>query len=288
MGLGGAKARTGWGNMLSIGWFSTGRGEGSQGLLRFVQERILQGSLDAQIEFVFSNRERGEAEGSDQYFRLVEDYGIHLETLSSAKFRKGKRGPFAQHREEYDALVMGRVNAFQPDVCVLAGYMLIVGGKMCRRFSLLNLHPALPDGPTGTWQEVIWSLIENRAEQTGAMVHLATEDVDRGPVISHCTVPITGGEFAPHWSGLAGQDLKTVRESQGEEFPLFQLIRQAEYRKEPYLLAETLRAVVDGKVVIEDGQVLDSSGQPLAATAPGGLRLDLEIDHEIDRVMARG
>jgi len=56
----------------------------------------------------------------------------------------------------------------------------------------------------------------------------------------------------------------------------------------PYLLAETLRAVVDGKVVIEDGQVLDSSGQPLAATAPGGLRLDLEIDHEIDRVMARG
>ena len=272
--------------MLSIGWFSTGRGEGSLGLLRFVQQRIRLGCLDARIEFVFSNREPGEAEGSDRYFQSVKEYGLTLETLSSAKFRKARRGPFAQHREEFDALVMERVGRYRPDICVLAGYMLIVGGAMCRRYSLLNLHPALPDGPIGTWQQVIWDLIENRAQQTGAMVHLATEDVDRGPVISHCTVPITGGEFARHWDELAGQDLGKVKEMQGEDHPLFQLVRQAEYRKEPYLLSETLRAVAGGRVLIKDGRVLDSSGRPLSASSPGGLRLDQEIDRAMERYVA--
>ena len=101
--------------MLSIGWFSTGRGEGSQGLLRFVHDRILQGCLDARIEFVFCNREHGQAEGSDRYFQLVEDYGIDLLTLSSAKFRKARRGPFARYREEFDSLVMECVGGFRPD-----------------------------------------------------------------------------------------------------------------------------------------------------------------------------
>ena len=55
--------------MLNIGWLSTGRGEGSRGLLGFVQDRILRRQLDARIEFVFSNREAGEAEGSDQFIR---------------------------------------------------------------------------------------------------------------------------------------------------------------------------------------------------------------------------
>lgn len=256
-------------------------------MLRFVQERIGLGCLDARIEYVFSNRDPGEAEGSDRYFQLVNSYGLSLETLSSAKFRKGRSGPFAQHRAEFDSLVMERLGGYRPDICVLAGYMLIVGAAMCRRYPLLNLHPALPDGPTGTWQEVIWDLMENRARHTGAMMHLATEDVDRGPVISHCTVPITGEEFAPHWRELSGQDLGQVKESQGEDHPLFQLIRQAEYRKEPYLLSETLRAVADGKVQIKDVQVLDPSGRPLAASLPGGLRLDPEIDRAIERDAAQ-
>ena len=47
-------------------------------------------------------------------------------------------------------------------VLVMAGYMLIVSPAMCRRFAILNLHPALPGGPTGTWQEVIWRLLDER------------------------------------------------------------------------------------------------------------------------------
>jgi folate-dependent phosphoribosylglycinamide formyltransferase PurN len=264
--------------MLNIGWFSTGRGQGSRGLLQFVQERILQGKLDARIQFVFSNRERGEAEGSDQFFKLVHRYGLPLHTLSSTAFRRSRGGSFAQHREEYDRQVVDLLGDYQPDVCVLAGYMLIVGSAMCQTYPLLNLHPALPDGPTGTWQEVIWKLIEQRASCTGAMVHLATKEVDRGPVVSYCTAPIVGGKFESHWRALNQQDLEHIKLDRGEEFPLFQLIREAEYQREPYLLFETLRAVADSKVVVRDGLVLDAGSQPLEWSWPKGLCLDQEID----------
>lgn len=268
--------------MLNIGWFSTGRGEGSRGLLRFVQERISRGELNANIEFVFSNREPGEAEGSDEYFRLVQGYGLPLVTLSSTEFRRVKGGSFALHRDEYDRQIMDALSAFNPDICVLAGYMLIVGGAMCRAYHLLNLHPALPQGPIGTWQEVIWQLIESRSRHTGAMVHLATEDVDRGPVVSYCTVPITGGSFAKLWEELDPDDLDRRKAEQGEEMPLFTTIRQAQYQREPYLLLETLRCVADGQLILRHGDVLNQDGRPLSSSQPSGRCLDREIGQVMD------
>ena len=236
---------------LNIGWFSTGRGPGSRGLLAFVQNRLARREIDARIQFVFSNREEGEAEGSDEYLELVRGYGLPLVTLSSARFRRSRGGRLADLREEYDRLVANRLVGFQPDVCVLAGYMLILGDEMCHRYPFLNLHPALPDGPVGTWQQVVWELIESRAARTGTMVHLATEALDRGPVVSYCTVSLDTLGFSSHWSKLAGQDIALVKETEGENFPLFQRIRQAQYGQEPYLLFETLRAVAEGKVSLE-------------------------------------
>lgn len=262
--------------MLSIGWFSTGRGEGSRGLLQFVQERILRGGLDARIEFVFSNRKPGEAEGSDRFFDLVHRYGLPLVTLSSADFRIRRGGAFARHRDEFDLNVSHLLEGRHPEICVLAGYMLILGGEMCSRYPFLNLHPALPDGPIGTWQQVIWQLIQNQASQTGTMVHLATEAVDRGPVVSYCTTPIVGEKFRPHWEELGRRSLARIKAQEGEDFPLFQLIRQAEYQREPYLLVETLRTVADGRVLAREGQqLLDHQGKPLP---PQGICLDQEID----------
>ena len=263
--------------MLRIGWFSTGRGEGSRGLLNFVQKRLKETGADAHISFVFSNRERGEADGSDEFFKLVDSYGIPLVTHSSSAFRKTVGGPFSAHREEFDQQVMEKLSGRDVDICVLAGYMLIVGGKMCRQYPLLNLHPALPDGPIGTWQEVVWSLIETRAVATGAMVHLATEEVDRGPVISYVTVPLTGPMFDQHWEAFQDSDLERIKKSEGEEFPLFQAIRREQYQREPYLLFETLRAVSNGDIAVQGNQVLDASGALLSESMPNGICLDRQI-----------
>ena len=207
------------GSMIEIGWFSTGRGEGSLGLLRFVQDRINRGLLDARIGFVFSNREPGEAEGSDRFFAQVTDYGLPLVTLSSTRFRHARRRPFSEVREDYDRQVMDLLRSYRPDVCVLAGYMLIFSSVMCRWRPMLNLHPALPGGPTGTWQNVVWDLIETKATRTGAMVHLATEDLDRGPVVSYCAFPLTGQCFDAYWEGLKQADLPSLKETPGRGVP---------------------------------------------------------------------
>ena len=263
--------------MLNIGWFSTGRGEGSRGLLSFVRKRLIETGADARISFVFSNRERGEAEGSDEFFKLVDGYDIPLITHSSTVFRKASGGRFSDHREEFDQQVMDKLAGLEVDICVLAGYMLIVSGKMCRQYPLLNLHPALPDGPTGTWQEVVWELIRTRAAKTGAMVHLATEEVDRGPVVSYVTVPITGPGFDQHWAELQDKDLDRIKKTEGEEFALFQAIRSEQYQREPYLLFETLRAVSQGEIGVMGGQVVDASGAPLTGPMSNGLCLDRRI-----------
>lgn len=267
--------------MLRIGWFSTGRGAGSLGLLRFVKDRLEATGIDAGIDFVFSNREPGESEGSDEFFQLVESYGLPLITHSSNRFRQSRGGRVKDHRDEFDRQVMGLFARRQPDICVLAGYMLIVGEVMCRTYPLLNLHPALPDGPIGTWQEVVWRLIEERANYTGTMIHLATEEVDRGPVVSYVRVPITGDAFDRYWSVLDGLSLEQIKGSEGEQYPLFQLIRQVQYRREPYLIFETIRQLSLGTLAVRGGQVLNADGNPLSESAPNGICLDREIEESM-------
>ena len=273
--------------MLRIGWFSTGRGEGSRGLLSFVHDGLQSEGIDARIEFVFSNRSPGEAEGSDEYFRLVREYDLPLVTRSSVEFRRRKGGRFADARAEFDAEVLELLSDRRPDICVLAGYMLIASSALCRAFPLLNLHPALPDGPIGTWQEVVWQLIEQRANRTGAMMHLATEQVDRGPLVSYVTVPLRTPETEPHWQELEGRDLAEIRRDLGEDFELFRIARAEQYRREPHLLLETLRAVGNGEVVLDatavGREVSIVEGRRYDPDRYGGLCLDRQIEDALRR-----
>jgi len=151
-----------------LGWFSTGRDEAARDLLATVQRSIKQGELNAEIAFVFSSREPGESPESDAFFKLVESHRIPLICFSYQKFRAIKLPIW---RLDYDREVMRRLQDFHPDLCVLAGYMLIVGEEMCRGYDMINLHPAAPGGPKGTWQEVVWQLIDSRAGETGVMMH---------------------------------------------------------------------------------------------------------------------
>ena len=245
---------------LSLGWFSTGRGPGSRGLFRFVQNAITSGDLDASMDFVFCNRESEEAQGSDKFIALVQRHQVPLVTLSSRRFRREHRGDAASSRLAFDHQAMDLIKEFRPDICILAGYMLIVGPEMCRQYTMLNLHPALPDGPTGAWQDVIWTLIETQARETGAMIHLAVDEVDRGPVVSYFTLPLQTPAYSPEWSAIQGRSLRELRDAPGEKLPLFKRIREDEYRREPHLLAQTLKALVRGAIVIRDHQVFDGKG----------------------------
>ena len=67
----------------------------SHKLLRAAVEAIREGRLDAEIAFVFSNRERGSSRHGP-FFEQVREHGIPLVTLSDTRFRKEHDGEVAK------------------------------------------------------------------------------------------------------------------------------------------------------------------------------------------------
>jgi phosphoribosylglycinamide formyltransferase-1 len=238
--------------MYKLGWFSTGRDKAARDLLTAVQRSIALGEIEAEIAFVFCSREPGEARESDLFLKLVKSYGLPLVCFSYRKFKADK----GAGRLEYDREVMKQLQGFRPDLCVLAGYMLIVGEEMCQRYNMINLHPAVPGGPKGTWQEVIWQLIESKATETGVMMHLVTPELDMGPPVTYCTFPIRGKPFDKYW-----QELERIKKNRGEDNPLFKLIRKHGLAREFPLIIATLKAFSQGKVKIDKGRVTDAEGR---------------------------
>ena len=247
---------------LELGWLTAGRGPGSRGMFEGVLAAIDDGSLDARIAFVFMHRERGEGDASDGFMDLAASRRIPVESLSSARFRKEHGGDFAAHRAEYDARVLELLRPHAADLCVLAGYLLILSPALLHAYPFVNLHPAAPDGPAGLWQDVIWKLIETGARSSGATVLLVTEELDRGPRIAYARFPIAGPPFDALRSDTAGRSVEELR-SQGEAQPLFAAVREAGLRREPVLLTETLKALASGDVTVRGERVVDRSGAPI-------------------------
>jgi folate-dependent phosphoribosylglycinamide formyltransferase PurN len=259
--------------MYKLGWFSTGRDKAARDLLTVVQRSIALGEIKAEIVYVFSNREPGESKESDLFHKLVESYGLPLICFSYRKF-KASRGLIS--RLDYDREVMNQLKGFHADLCVLAGYMLIVGEEMCQRYNMINLHPAAPGGPKGSWQEVIWQLIDSQAGETGVMMHLVTPELDEGPPVAYCTFPIRGKPFEKYWQEIEGQPLAEIKRRQGENNRLFRLIRKHGLAREFPLIIATIKAFSQGKVRIEAGKVVGADGRPI-----NGYNLTDEINEQI-------
>ena len=261
--------------MYQIGIFATGRGQGSLQLVTAIHAAVQSGRLPAEIAFVFSNRDPGEFEPTDAFFDLVRQLGYPLITHSFRKF-KARAGADPDWRIGYDREVMDKLAPHQPDLCVLAGYLLIFGSEMCRSYPSINLHPAAPGGPMGIWNQVVWQLIAQRARETGNTLFAVTEELDHGPTVAYCTFPIAGGHFDPLWREAAGRsvpDLQAQYGNYGEGLPLFQEIRHAGMLRERPLVVESLKACAQGRVLIKDGRVLDAYGVPLS-----GLDLTQQIE----------
>jgi len=249
--------------LLNIGWFSTGRDEAARQLLQAVEDKACGGDINVKIGFVFSNREPGETKESDLFFDLVRSYNIPLVCLSHKRFRTV--GEEKDWRIKYDREVNNKIESFAPDLCVLAGYMLIVSEELCQKYDMINLHPAPPGGPAGSWQEVIWTLIQNKAKTAGAMMHLVSPKLDRGPVVSYCLFSIQGAPFAKHWRN----DDKEM---------LFRLIRQHELAREFPLIILTLQSLARGEVGIQDMGVIDEQGRLIS-----GYDLSGKVDEEVQK-----
>lgn len=264
-----------------IGWFSTGRGPGSRGMLQAAYNAIKSGELKAEIEFVYCAREYGETELTDQYLNMVKEYGIPLVSYSYQRYR-ARRGmpnpdlsqPLPQWRLDYDSEVLKRLEKFHPDLVILAGLMIVASPLMCHKYEIINLHPAAPGGPAGTWQQVIWKLIETNADTQGIKMHVAIPELDMGPTATYCTFPIRGGVFDKLWEAIKGKTVEEIKAGEGVENALFKNIREHGAIREVPLIIATLKAFSEGKIKItQDRKVVDAAGRIIK-----GYDLTREID----------
>jgi phosphoribosylglycinamide formyltransferase 1 len=93
-------------------------------------------------------------------------------------------------RDEWSAALRERVDRYDPDLVVSAGFMRILAPVFVKGFMgrLINLHPSLlPDHPGG---HAVRDALAAGAEQTGTTVHFVDEEVDHGPIIAQEKVAI--------------------------------------------------------------------------------------------------
>ena len=251
---------------MDIGWFSTGRDAAARELLSIAQSNINRGIIKGKIIFTFSNREPGESQESDLYFELVQNLKIPLISYSSKAFNQSNNiQDIERRRLLFDREVIKRISHFKPDICILAGYMLIVGKEMCKQYDMINLHPALPDGPKGSWQDVIWELIEKKYDSSGVMMHLVTPDLDRGPVISYCKYPLSGNKLDKYWQEIDDKPVRQIKAHEGENNNLFRAIREQGLLREFPLIILTLKSLGNKEVCIVNKKIIDSKGNNIKA-----------------------
>ena len=260
-----------------IGWFSTGRDTAARNLLKAVRDDILLNDIPASIDWIFCHRETGDAAANEEYiqremfFDMAAEFSIPVATLSHVKFKPELRKLGLQKsrsasqpapeldewRNLFGEQVVKTISMMPAvDIIVMAGYMLIIGDPELESLNMVNIHPALPWGPKGTWQEVIHTLIAEKADEQGAMVHLVTKELDRGPVISYCRFPITGApwdEPRAKWEDAINGN-SSIQDREAQE--LFRKIRHEGEIRELPLLTNAIRELAMGRVVVKDKKIL--------------------------------
>ena len=93
-------------------------------------------------------------------------------------------------RTDYDKALIEQIDAYQPDIVVLAGFMRILSPDFVIHYQhkLLNIHPSLLPKYPGlhTHRQVL----ANKDSFHGVTVHFVTEELDGGPMIIQARIPV--------------------------------------------------------------------------------------------------
>jgi phosphoribosylglycinamide formyltransferase-1 len=122
---------------------------------------------------------------------IAEEYGAAPELVDRRAY--GGFGPEFD-REGFTATVTATLVAHQVDLVAMAGFGTVLTGAVHAAFPhrILNTHPALLPLFPG-WHGVRDALAAGVSE-TGCTVHLATLEMDAGPILAQQSVPVLAGD----------------------------------------------------------------------------------------------
>jgi formyltetrahydrofolate-dependent phosphoribosylglycinamide formyltransferase len=93
-------------------------------------------------------------------------------------------------RSAWDDALTNAVDAYRPDLVVLAGFMKIIGPSFLAAFGgrILNTHPALL--PSFPGAHAVADALDHGVKVTGCTAHLVDAGVDTGPIVAQRAVPV--------------------------------------------------------------------------------------------------
>ena len=156
------------------------------------------------------------------------DRGIPTDCLNHKDF--ASRGAF-------DQAMMEKIDAYQPDLVVLAGFMRILTSEFCTRYEgrLMNIHPSILPSFTGLHTHE--RALAAGCRVAGCTIHFVTPELDCGPIISQGVVPIFDNDTA---DDIAARVLKV----------------------EHLLFPQAVADFAAGRLKIEGNRVINSRNQP--------------------------
>ena len=159
----------------------SGSGSNMAAIVRAARQQDWAGRHGVRVAAVLSNR--GSAEG----LNVARSQGIATQVIDHRAHAT---------REEFDAALAAAIDAYQPDLVVLAGFMRILTEGFVAHYAgrLVNIHPSLLPAFPGlhTHQRAI----DAGCKVAGATVHYVTSDLDAGPIVAQGVVPVLPGDTA--------------------------------------------------------------------------------------------
>ena len=163
---------------------------------------------------------------------IARRHGVPTEVVDAAAYTR---------RSDFDAELANRVDALQPDLIVLAGFMRLLEAEFVERYAgrMLNIHPSLL--PSFPGLHTHRRALEAGVRVHGATVHFVTPELDVGPIVIQAAVPVHDDD---------------------DERSLAARVLSEEHRIYP----QAVRWFVEGRLRIDGGRVVVVGGEvPSAA-----------------------
>ena len=159
----------------------SGGGSNMAAIVRTAQQQDWAGRHGIRVAAVLSNK--ADAKG----LALAREQGIATQVLDHKAYPS---------REAFDTALAQAIDAYEPSLVVLAGFMRILTPGFVDHFSgrLVNIHPSLLPAFTGlhTHQRAI----DAGCRFAGCTVHEVTAELDVGPILDQAVVPVLPGDTA--------------------------------------------------------------------------------------------
>ena len=163
--------------MLNVVVLVSGGGTNLQAIIDAVDSGVI---TNTKIAGVISNNKNAYA------LERAKKHGIPNQCISPKDY---------ESREIFNQEFMKAVDALQPDLIVLAGFLVVIPAEMIAKYRnrMINIHPSLIPSFCGTGYyglKVHEGVLSRGVKVTGATVHFVDEGTDTGPIILQKAVEV--------------------------------------------------------------------------------------------------